>query len=64
MSYDSRHMTYDQKRAAREELKSRVAELMSIGLDNTTIRTRIGMSSSRINRVIMEIRKDLGWQAV
>lgn len=57
-------MTYDQKRKAREALKSRVVELMSIGLDTVTIRTRMGLSNSEIQRVIMEIRKDLGWQAV
>ena len=52
------------RKKAREELKSRVAELMSQGLDTAKIRTRMGMSNGAIQRVIVEIRNDLGWQAV
>jgi DNA-binding NarL/FixJ family response regulator len=46
-----------------QERKDRVAELMSQGLDTVQIRTRLGMSNGTIQRVISEIRKDLGWQA-
>lgn len=56
--------TLTDRRKAREKLKSKVADLMSIGLDTATIRTRLGMSNSAIQKVITEIRSDLGWQAV
>lgn len=54
----------DARKIAREALKSRVAELMSQGLSTVKIRTRMGMSNGAIQRVIVEIRNDLGWQAV
>jgi hypothetical protein len=43
--------------------KDRVAELMAQGLDNPTIRLRLAMPNNRLQKIICQIRKDLGWQA-
>lgn len=43
--------------------KDRVAEFMAQGLDGQTIRLRMAMTNGRLQQIVSQIRKDLGWQA-